>query len=81
MINNKKQEKIDEINKMIAKSSVARDKKAKAEILKDGRIQYSIETKTRGGRKYRIKVSFSDILMLLHGKDLRQLSKKYGRLR
>lgn len=74
-----KEQKVQDINRAIQRSSTAKAKKAKAELLKGGRIQYSIETKTRTGRKYRAKVSFRDILALLHGEDIRALRKKYGR--
>lgn len=74
-----KQQKVQDINKAIRRSSTAKGKKAKAALLKDGRIEYSIESITRGGRRYRTKATFRDILQLLHGEDLRQLHKKYGR--
>ena len=74
-----KKEKVKEINTAIKRSETARNVKAKAEILADGSIQYSVETKTRSGTKYRMKVPFSGILTLLWGEDMRSLKKKYGR--
>ena len=74
-----KEEKVKDINAAIHRSSTAMKSKAKAELLKDGRIQYSIQTTTRGGKLYRIKVSFMNILSLLYGEDMRQLHRKYGR--
>jgi hypothetical protein len=73
--------KVSEINKAIARSTVATDKKAKAEILKDGRLEYSIESKTRAGVPYRIKITFRDVLSLLNGEDMRYLFGKYGTTR
>jgi len=74
-----KEQKVRDVNKAIGRSETARKKKAKAEILRDGRIEYSIESVTSSGRKYRTKTTFRGILMLLHGEDLRNLHRKYGR--
>ena len=74
-----KEQKVKDINEAIHRSSTAMNNKAKAEILKDGRIEYSIESVTRTGKRYRTKASFRDILSLLWGEDMRQLHKKYGR--
>lgn len=74
-----KDEKAKDINNAIKRSAVAKEVGAKAEILKDGSIQYSIKTKTRTGRAYRIKVPFNKILSYLEGEDMRRLKKKYGR--
>ena len=74
-----KEEKVTDINNAIKRSTSAKKVGAKAEILKDGTIQYSIETKTGSGRIYRIKVPFIKILSYLWGDDMRRLKKKYGR--
>ena len=74
-----KEEKVRDINQAIRRSSVALTLKAKAEILKDGRVQYSEEATTRSGRKYRAKSTFRRILGFLRGEDMRALHKKYGR--
>ena len=74
-----KEEKVTDINNAIKRSIEAKKVGAKAEILKDGPIQYSIETKTGSGRVYRIKVPFIKILSYLWGDDMRRLKKKYGR--
>jgi len=71
-----KELKVKEINEAISRSSLAKDLKAKAEI-KDGCIQYSMLT--RGQRPYRIKVTFRQILNLLHGEEIRRLAKNYSR--
>lgn len=74
-----KAEKVRDINQAIRRSSVAMTLKARAEILKDGRVQYSTEATTRTGRKYRAKATFRFILGLLKGEDMRALHRKYGR--
>ena len=74
-----KEEKVTDINNAIKRSIEAKKIGAKAEILNDGTIQYSIETKTGSGRIYRIKVPFIKILSYLWGDDMRRLKKKYGR--
>lgn len=73
-----KEEKIKDINNAIKRSAEAKEVGAKAEIF-NGSIQYSIKTKTRTGRAYRIKVPFIKILSYLWGEDMRRLKKKYGR--
>lgn len=74
-----KEEKINDINKAIHKSRTALNVKAKAEILSDGRIQYSYMMTSGLGKPYRAKVSFRQILNLLHGEDIRALAKKYSK--
>lgn len=74
-----KQRKVDEINEALSKSDVAVKQKARAEVLPDGRIEYSVETTSGLGRLYRIKSSFNDMLSLLWGTDARRLKEKYGR--
>ena len=74
-----KEDKVRDINQAIHRSSVAMTLKAKAEILKDGRVQYSEEATAKSGRKYRARSTFREILRLLHGEDMRDLHKKYGR--
>ena len=74
-----KQEKVELINQAIKRSPVARAKSAKAEILKDGRLEYTMLGKTASGREYRMKVSFSKILGLLHGEDMRRLHRLFSR--
>ena len=73
-----KQEKVKLINQAIKRSSVAREKGAKAEILKDGRIEYTMFGTSTAGRKYRMKVPFSKILGLLHGEDMRRLHNLFS---
>lgn len=74
-----KEEKAKDINNAIKRSAEAKEVGAKAEIFNDGTIQYSVKTKTRTGRAYRIKVPFSKLLSYLWGEDMRRLKKKYGR--
>ena len=74
-----KKEKVKDINNAIKRSAEAKEVSAKAEMFNDSTIQYSVKTKTRTGRVYRIKVPFSKILSYLWGEDLRRLKKKYGR--
>ena len=74
-----KEEKVKDISNAIKRSAEAKEVGAKAEIFKDGTISYSIKTKTRTGRVYRIKVPFNKILSYLWGEDMRRLKKKYGR--
>lgn len=71
-----KKEKVRDINVAIKRSSVAKERKAKAEII-GSRIEYSMMSKS--SRPYRMKVSFMDTLGLLEGEDIRKLHKKYGR--
>ena len=73
-----KQEKVKLINQAIKRSSVAREKGAKAEILKDGRIEYTMLGTTTAGRKYHMKVPFSKILGLLRGEDMRRLHSLFS---
>ena len=74
-----KKEKVQEINQAIKRSSWAVTKGAKAELFQDGGIEYSRKAITGMGRVYRIKISFSEMLMLLTTEDMRALKKKYGR--
>ena len=74
-----RKEKVKDINNAIKRSAGAKEVGAKAEILKDGTMQYSIKTKTGSGRMYRVKVPFIKILSYLWGEDMRRLKKKYGR--
>jgi len=73
-----KQEKVKLVNQAIRRSSVAREKGAKAEVLKDGRLEYTMFGRTTAGRKYRMKVPFSKILGLLHGEDMRRLNRLFS---
>ena len=73
-----KEEKVKDINNAIKRSAEAKVVGVKVEIL-NGTIQYSIKTKTRTGRVYRIKVPFIKILSYLWGEDMRRLKKKHGR--
>ena len=65
------QNRADTLNEAFATSSVAIAAGAKAEILEDGRIEYTMLT--RANRLYRIKVSFGKVLGLLDGKDMRAI--------
>jgi len=76
-----KENKVKLINEAIGCSEVAIGKGALAELLEDGTIQYSILTKTRSGRDYRVRVNFADILILLHGEDMRRLYSLFGSVR
>ena len=68
-----KLEKVTMINNAISRSSVALRKGALAEILPDGRIQYSTRYERTGNKR---KESFQGILSLLHGKDMRAILGK-----
>lgn len=70
-----KEQKVKEINDAIKNSSAAMKRKAKAEITKDGNVYYSMLS--RNG-KYRMRSSFSEIISLLHGRDMRRLTGRYG---
>lgn len=76
-----KEEKVADINKAVKKSKVARNLKVKAEILPKGNIQYSKELLSYSGMKYRVKITFSEVLAYLYGDDLREIKRKYGHLR
>jgi len=73
-----KTEKVKDINAAIKRSAEAKNVKARAEVLGDSRIEYSVMGQTRAGKAYRMKVSFNKILSLLWGEDMRRLKKKYG---
>ena len=76
---NTKEEKVKDINKAIKNSTVAMRKGVKAEVLKDGRIEYTEKDVTRSGREYRVKITFMKVLSYLQGSDMRKLKVKYGR--
>lgn len=71
-----KQAKVDEINQALNRSSIAVKCKAEAFITEDGRIEYRMLNRVS---QYTMKISFSDMLSLLHGADMRALKAKYGR--
>ena len=73
-----KQEKVRDINRILAMPRNKSNLKPKASLIK-GNIQYSMEFKTNSGRVYRGRVDFSSILTQLHGEDIRYLKAKYGR--
>ena len=74
-----KAEKVKDINSAIKRSAAAKDVKATAKLLPDGRVEYSMMGKTSTGRPYRTKVSLNKILSYLWGDDMRRLKAKYGR--
>lgn len=74
-----KKDKVKTINQAINRSPVAKEKGAKAELLPNDRIEYSMSATTRLGKPYRIKVTFRQILSLLHGEDIRQLHRLFGK--
>lgn len=63
-----KQTKMKMINEAVQRSNVAIAKQAKAEILTDGRIEY---TMLAANGKYIEKVSYREILRTLNGQDMR----------
>ena len=71
--------KVRDINQAIKHSSVALKKDAKAELLRDGRIEYSMLGQTSTGKPYRMKVTLMQILSLLQGEDMRRLHRLYGK--
>jgi len=73
-----KAEKVKIINQALRKSSVAVKKGARAEILKDGRIEYTMLGKSAMG-EYRMKVPFSKVLGLMHGEDMRRIHRLFSR--
>ena len=73
------EDKIKEINEAIKKSVFAVQRGARAEVLPDGRIEYSVLEKSSLGYPYRARTSFRTILMTLEGEDLRRLYQKYGK--
>jgi len=73
-----KKEKVEEINKAIKRSEYAKSVGARAELLPDNRIEYTILGKTSTGKPYRMKTNLRKILASLEGPDARALFKKYG---
>jgi len=73
-----KQEKVKLVNQLIGRSSVAREKGAKAEVLKDGRLEYTMLGRTTAGREYRMEVPLSKILGLLQEEGMRELHRLFS---
>ena len=73
-----KVEKVSQINEAISRSETAVSKGAKAELLPNGKIQYSLLGKSSFG-DYKMKATLNDILNLLNGDDVRNLKKIFGR--
>lgn len=71
-----KANKVKLINEAIQRGDKSKD--PKAELLSDGRIEYTILGKTASGNSYRMKVNFNDILSQLQGEDMRRLHNLYG---
>jgi hypothetical protein len=65
-----KREKAQLINKYLETSELAKKYNAKAVILEDGRIEY------RMTKRYEMRVTFSKILNLLNGPEMRELNTK-----
>ena len=70
--NMKKREKAQLINKYLNNSELAKKHNAKAVILEDGRIEY------RMTERYEMRVTFSKILNLLNGPEMRELNAKFN---
>lgn len=75
----RKEEQVKFINQALKRSSVAQDKGAHVEILRDGRIQYSMLGTTGSGRQYRMKVPRAKIMGLMWGEDMRRLNQVLSR--
>lgn len=76
-----KQEKAQIINEALSKSKTALKNQAAAEVLPDGRIQYTMQATSYLGHSYSIKVPFAKILNQMHGEDMRRIHKMFGRSR
>jgi hypothetical protein len=75
----KAERKAKDISEAIARSECAKAHGARAYVLDDGSIQYSMTLASGVGKAYEAAVPFSEIVSMLEQPDLLRIEAKYGR--